>query len=484
VDAVLNWIWQGTVVALAAAGMLRLLEPARAGLRYRALWIALIAILLLPLASFLPIAAFVPAIASAAVPAAPVIPLPSGWWLSSAVLIGAAAAWGFISSARVLAAAVALRRARRDCRPLDVDVESRLARWSELRTMGRQTRLVVSDAVTSAAVLAGRSPVIALAPSVIDQLSVHELDRVVVHEWSHVQRRDDLMHLLQVAVRLFAGWHPAVWWCDRRLHLEREIACDEMTVSLTGSTRAYAACLAKLASLPSLARPPLQAIGALSGSNLRRRVVLILARDRRPASRVRVFIATAAPILVGALSVLVGGYRIVGAAPAAAHDAARAIVESLEATGVTRSPASAGRGAAAVATMTDPSAPSASMNRRADASPNNRRSTVRQPATAPGARPPRAGAVAVPPQDADESVPPLPSRPGVAAGSFAPASIGVSGPGSPTSNADNRSSAPRMMSPWTAAADAGVAVGSGAQDAAVATAGFFNRFGRKIADSF
>ena len=45
------------------------------------------------------------------------------------------------------------------------------------------------------------------------------------------------------------GWHPALWWIDRRLHVEREIACDEMTVAITGSPKTYAECLVKLASL-------------------------------------------------------------------------------------------------------------------------------------------------------------------------------------------------------------------------------------------
>ena len=39
---------------------------------------------------------------------------------------------------------------------------------------------------------------------------------------------------------MVAGWHPALWWIERRLHLEREIACDEIAVPLTGSAKAYA----------------------------------------------------------------------------------------------------------------------------------------------------------------------------------------------------------------------------------------------------
>jgi hypothetical protein len=38
--------------------------------------------------------------------------------------------------------------------------------------------------------------------------------------------------------------------------------------------------------------------------------------------------------------------------------------------------------------------------------------------------------------------------------------------------------------PWGVAADAGVAVAQGSQNAAVATAGFFGRLGKRIGSSF
>ena len=468
-ETVLNWIWQGSVVALAAAGMLRLLEPARAHLRYRALWIALLAILVLPLAPFLWTAASVPSIHGAAGVQDPFISLPTAGWLSGALLLAAAMAWTVVSAARVVAAALALRRARRECRPVPADVEARLSHWSQVRTTGRQTRLVVSDAVRSAAVLAGRVPLIALAPSVLDQLRDDELDRVVVHEWAHVQRHDDVGHLLQLMVRLFAGWHPAVWWCDRRLHLEREVACDEMAVAVTGSTKAYAACLARLASLrPSLPLRRLQAVGVLSGSNLRHRVVRILSIDRAESNRGRVVTAVGAPIVLGGLALLVGGYPAIGAAPETAENVARALAFVATAN---------------VESVPSPVAPSISATAEANARPNGGRRIGRssgQQATVPA----RPMAAETQPPAAEQFVAPLPSRPSVAAEAFDSFFDAVTADTVPAPAAETASSPPRPVSPWITAADAGVAVGGGAQDAALATAGFFNRLGRKIAVSF
>ena len=91
------------------------------------------------------------------------------------------------------------------------------------------------------------SPIIALAPRLLTELSAPDLDRVLVHEWAHVQRRDDLAQLVQHIVRAIAGWHPAVWWLERRLDFEREAACDEVAVDVTGSRK-------RLCGLPRHAR--------------------------------------------------------------------------------------------------------------------------------------------------------------------------------------------------------------------------------------
>ena len=47
-DAVLNWVWQGGVVAAAAFVMLLALERARANVRYVVCWATLFAVVTLP----------------------------------------------------------------------------------------------------------------------------------------------------------------------------------------------------------------------------------------------------------------------------------------------------------------------------------------------------------------------------------------------------------------------------------------------------
>ena len=68
-----------------------------------------------------------------------------------------------------------------------------------------------------------------------------------MHELGHLKRWDDWTNLGQKVVRALLFFHPAVWWIDSRLSLEREIACDEFVVAKTSDARGYARCLVSVA---------------------------------------------------------------------------------------------------------------------------------------------------------------------------------------------------------------------------------------------
>ncbi len=199
-DHVLNWLWQGSAIALATFAALRLLDRSRAPFRYVLCGIALLAVLALPVVSLLwnRTPAW-EAIADTPMPTTPVLAIPIAWWTSGAVIAGLWALWCLICVGRVIASSVAVRRARRQSRPFPAALESRLTFWNEVRGRGRRTRLVVSSGVPAAAVLGWGSPVIAVAPAFVRRLGDEEIDRAVIHEWAHVQRYDDLLNLLQIA---------------------------------------------------------------------------------------------------------------------------------------------------------------------------------------------------------------------------------------------------------------------------------------------
>jgi D-alanyl-D-alanine endopeptidase (penicillin-binding protein 7) len=464
-DALLNWLWQGGVVALVSSVMLVGLERARANVRCIVCWAAALIVIALPA---------LPRVSSAAVSEGafraarvdPFVSLPDVWWTSTFVILAAWTLWTAVQIVRFVSAIVAIRRARVRSRAFPSHVESIMPHWCRVRSDGRRARLVLSDSVATAAVLGCGPPMIAVAPSLVTMLDVDELDRVLIHEWVHVQRRDDLINLLQVVVRIVAGWHPALWWVDRRLHVEREIACDEITVAVTGSAKSYAACLMKIASVRQMRRRMQQVPAVFTPSGLRVRVVKIV--SPHPAIG-PVWSHSLAAAMVAALCLIstsLGGLKLVEATalalPFIAPLTPGPSVDRLS-TPVTltlRVPVETER---SPRRLTRPT--SASERSEAEEHPASGKSEA-QPNASPTADPnlveSTPAAETRSEHAAQEQEAPVPSTPS------APSTIITEQP----------------QSPWTAAAAGGVAIGRKSKEAGVATAGFFTRFARRVAGSF
>jgi beta-lactamase regulating signal transducer with metallopeptidase domain len=487
-DAVMNWLWQGGVVAVSASVMLLALRRASAAARYGVCWAASLLVLALPFLPFVPSAQ--PAADAFLAPQTDaMVSLPDAWWTSASVIGAAWLVWAGIQFARFLVAVSAIRRARARSREFPAHLQLLLPSWCRVRLEGRRARLVVSSSVTSAAVFGWGSPMIAVAPSLVRALRPEDLDRVLVHEWAHVQRRDDVANVAQIAMRIVAGWHPALWWMDRRLHVEREIACDETAVALTGSAKSYAECLMKVSAVPSTPMAMLMA-PAVFASGLRARIVKIVSPRPLIAPVGARGLAAAIVLALCVVSVMVGGRTLVEA---------ESLSQPLESAVVPR--------LAVAPNRPIPEAPPATVTTtvRAVRLAAVRVSSSDQPAEAE--------------QAVATSVPPIPSLTPVTSAPPAPPPLPVSGP-TPlqTAEAPKTSEPPRVVdlantapptvvaqevahvpespapiaeatatsppSPWGAAAAGGVAIGRGSKGAGVATAGFFSRFARRVADSF
>jgi hypothetical protein len=64
---------------------------------------------------------------------------------------------------------------------------------------------------------------------------------------AHLRRHDDWTNLAQQILKALLFFHPAVWWIQNQLALEREIACDDAVLAQTTNPRSYAQCLVSVA---------------------------------------------------------------------------------------------------------------------------------------------------------------------------------------------------------------------------------------------
>jgi beta-lactamase regulating signal transducer with metallopeptidase domain len=451
--------------------VLRAMERTRAAARYAVCWIALTAIALLPALPTYFAAPPSPALQAFDVAVdAPVLAVPDVWWTKTTVVALAATGWFLLTVWRFAGSVRAARRARAACTPFGPDLESQLRCWNEVKAQGRKTRLMLSPAISAASVLGGGRPIIAVAPKLIDRLSPDELDRIMIHEWAHVQRRDDLLSLAHAIVRATAGWHPAVWWLERRMLIEREIACDEITVRLTGCPKRYAACLTAIATLPGSSLPPMEAVGVLSTPALTRRVVRILSQRRLASPAFSAAAAVVAVLVLATFSITAAGHHVAGTI------GSQPLVEA-SSTAATSQPQPVSLRQPDPTDDEDDGRPNSPQPRaQSAASPENARATATVDAS--------------PRVEAETSAPH--QEPGAGATSVTPpALMPLAASASSVPVIDKPAMSPPLLtarssntSPWTAVADAGVSVGQGSKQASVATGRFFSRLSKKIAGSF
>ena len=226
-------LWQGCVVAAAVALGLRLLPAVSASARF-AIWIVTFACV-----AGLPFVRFGGQTRGGA-PVASMVHAGPVW----AAAIGVV--WALlmvVRAAELIRQAGRLRRVWRRAEPVPVDPE--LA--SLLEGGGRAAVLCVSADVQSPGVIGFSSPRLLIPQSLYAALTSDQLRQIVLHECAHLRRRDDWMNLLQKLALVIFPLNPALFWVDRRLAFEREMACDASVIARTAAPLAYARCLAELA---------------------------------------------------------------------------------------------------------------------------------------------------------------------------------------------------------------------------------------------
>ena len=277
---IVDCLVQGTLLAIFSGLMLGMARRQNSGTRF-ALWFsALMAIAILPLfgGSW---GRHVGIPAGSATPST--ITLPASWALYLFGTWAVIAAGLLIGVVRGLWHLHVLRKSSVPVGPAALD--PRLQRTLERARSKRSVYLCTSDRVQVPTAVGLAKPMILIPRWVMQELSSEELNQILLHELAHFGRWDDWTNLAQKVVKALFFFHPAVWWIEKRVSLEREMACDDAVLAETASPRAYAECLANLAERTLLHRSlalAQSALGRIRQTSLR--VAQILDVNRAPVT--------------------------------------------------------------------------------------------------------------------------------------------------------------------------------------------------------
>lgn len=280
--ALLHSLWQGALIAIAAAFALAACARQSAALRHTIGMGFLLAMVIVPAMDFIGFwnapaaelnAGLVPAVT------APVLVPVSGLFLQESNTMAA-----MLALAWLLGVALMLLRhfggwrlvgalERTPYELLPADWQRRVDRLQA--ALGISRKVVVRLGEDIAAPFTARliRPVIWLPLSLLTRMPIEQVEALVAHELAHIRRMDWLWNGLQCVAESLLFYHPGAWWLGRRIRQEREHACDDLAVAACGDAIALAEALH---SLERYRHPSPRLVLAAHGGSLMQRITRLL----------------------------------------------------------------------------------------------------------------------------------------------------------------------------------------------------------------
>jgi bla regulator protein BlaR1 len=188
----------------------------------------------------------------------------SALWLSGAVLAGSVLLLRYSITRKILTSG----QRRDDLQPRVRAIAAQLGVRAPVATV--QARF------WTPAVVGWRQPVVVLPEYAERVLSSEQLDAVLAHELAHVHRRDHALQLLECMIGCIFFFHPAVHYLQRISNRSREEACDDLAVKVCGNVLVYARALERLESARSWIPRAMAAAVSLDNGELLGRVRRLL----------------------------------------------------------------------------------------------------------------------------------------------------------------------------------------------------------------
>ncbi|HTU27593.1 MAG TPA: M56 family metallopeptidase [Pirellulales bacterium] len=199
-------------------------------------------------------------------------------YLGVAVLLALRLIAGYVSATRLIGAA----------ERFDSTLwSSRLALHRQTLGIHRQVVLRSSDGVLVPATVGWRHPCILLPRNLGSASDDTTIDAILLHELTHIVRRDFSAHLGWKLCQALYWWNPLVWRAARRAAEIRESIADGYCVAVLGAPEAYAKLLLETAKRLAARRVPAFAVAMARQPRLARRLELLfsLSVDTPLASR-------------------------------------------------------------------------------------------------------------------------------------------------------------------------------------------------------
>lgn len=161
--------------------------------------------------------------------------------------------------------------------------------------IGKKVIVHLSELVTSPVTVGYLKPIILLPVAAINNLSVQQVEAILLHELSHIKRYDYLVNFLVSIISTFLYFNPFVKLFVRIIEEERENCCDQLVLQFGYDKISYASALLTLEK--SAHTNHTLALGATGKNYLLSRIEKIVGMEKKKSFKKNQFAGIIAALL-------------------------------------------------------------------------------------------------------------------------------------------------------------------------------------------
>lgn len=149
---------------------------------------------------------------------------------------------------------------------------------------GKKVKIGISPIIDTPISFGWIEPIILLPIALVNQLSVKEIESIILHEWAHILRNDYFINIITSLVQVILFFNPFSYLLNKEISLQREIACDNYVINASVEKLDYLNAIYKIAINIAKKKAPIQnklSMGILNIPNELLYRVKILTKTKR-----------------------------------------------------------------------------------------------------------------------------------------------------------------------------------------------------------
>jgi len=147
-----------------------------------------------------------------------------------------------------------VRQLRNSGTPIAPEWRNRLILISKSLGIRRSVDILESVRVKVPLLAGVMRPVIIVPAGMVTNLPFSQVETILLHELSHLKRKDYLVNIVQLFIECLLFYHPVVWIISGVVRDEREHCCDDEVLQMTNNPVNYAKALIHIAEYQQFSR--------------------------------------------------------------------------------------------------------------------------------------------------------------------------------------------------------------------------------------